>query len=158
MSALIHLASAADAAHSLALEIYRFTSRWPQVEREGLTLGVRRAGWELSSCLGGARGRTGRALRRAIRNARGKHARLSYLIRLATDLGYRKLSPSGRIDEMLANLDIDLDVLMFEARDDAGSMVMGGISEECDAGRRDRMSASAIAGSSGKARRRRRYH
>lgn len=121
------LASAANAAHSLALELYRFTSRWPECEREGLTLEVRRAGRDLSNFLREAYGMRGRALRRAVEAARGKHARLSYLIRFATDMGYRRLSSSGKVDEMLTHLDIELDVLVSETREDSDLTIIDGI-------------------------------
>jgi four helix bundle protein len=116
MTTRAHLASAASTAHALALEIYRFTARWPECEREGLTLDIRRAGRELSSCLNEASpGLTGRTRRRTIDQARGRHARLRYLVRVATDLGYRKLSSSSRVDDMIDQLDVDLDVLTWVA-------------------------------------------
>ena len=121
MLKLTHLTSVADAAHALALELYRFTARWPECEREGLTLEVRRTGHALSSCLACAgEGLRVRALRRAVDNARGKHARLQSLLRLASDLGYRKLSSSARVDEMMDHLYVDLDMLAGELGPGAG--------------------------------------
>lgn len=108
----IHLTSAASAAHALVLELYRFTARWPECEREGLTLEVRRTGHALSSCLACADDSLRpRALRRAVDNARGKHARLESLLHLASDLGYRKLSPSAKVDELMDHLHRNLDQL-----------------------------------------------
>ena len=125
------LASAADAAHAFALEIYRFTSRWPECERDGLTFEVRRAARDLSICLTGAcrRGRYGKRLRTA-EVARGKLSKLAYLIRFGTDLGYRKLSSGTRVDEKMLQLEVDLDLLTWEARDDPDPFMIGGIVQE----------------------------
>lgn len=128
MNTPIPLASVADAAHSLALELYRLTARWPECERDGLTLEVRRVGRELSGTLnevnGGARSRS---LRRVIGAARAKHARLAYLIRFATDMGYRKLSTSNKVDAMMTNLDVELDLLVWEAWSDRDSIMPDGL-------------------------------
>lgn len=116
----IHLSSAASAAHALALELYRFTARWPECDREGLTLDVRRAGHDLSSCLACAdEGVRTRDLRRAVHTARRKHARLRYLLHFASDLGYRKLSTSARVEELMDQLYLDLDLLTGESEPEA---------------------------------------
>jgi hypothetical protein len=110
-----HLEQAALTAHSLALELYRFTARWPESEREVLTLEVRRTGHALSTCLDDASRRLqGRALRRALDHARGKLGRLTCLIRFATDVGYRKLSSSRAVDEAMGRLAADLDIVAWE--------------------------------------------
>lgn len=139
------LASAATAAHSLALELYRFTAQWPECERDGLTLEVRRAGRALSGGLDAARAevRNG-ALRRAVGHARRKHATLRYLLRLATDLGYRKLSSSSRADDLMDDLEMDLNALTWQARA-AGDFIDPGVgvaSVLC--GRADRNSGKAV--------------
>ena len=97
---------------------------------------MRRAGRELSRCLNVAnegiqemQGLLSRTLRRTVRQARAKHARLAYLIRFATDIGYRKLSASIKVDETLTELDVDLDVLGWEAHSDRGSIMPDGIPE-----------------------------
>jgi four helix bundle protein len=124
------LATTAEAAHALALELYRFTARWPESERDGLTLEVRRAGRDLASCLSEADARLrGRALRRAVDRARSRHASLAYLIRLTTDMGYRKLSSSGKVDGMMERLDLDLGALALQIRSRADTVAtVGGVS------------------------------
>ena len=157
MNEPLHLPSAADAAHELALEIYRFTARWPECEREGLTLDVRSVARELSSCLAEAgKGLHGRALRRAIANARGKHARLSYLIRFATDLGYRKLSSSSKVDDLMSHLDIDLGILAWEAYEDEDLVMIDGVPQNPRSTSAGRI-ASGVAKSGNHRTRRKRY-
>lgn len=58
---------------------------------------------------------------------RAKHARLAYLIRLATDMGYRKLSVSSGVDDMMTHLDVDLEVLVWETHSDRGSIMPDGL-------------------------------
>ena len=152
-----HLSSAADAAHALALEIHRFSARWPEDEREGLTLEIRRAARELSSRLTEANERLrGRALRRAVDDASGKHAKVGYLLRFATDLGFRKLSPSGKVDDLMAHLETDLDLVSWEAREDDGLDMVGAfrVFRPTPA---SRQSAGTAAGNQHPARRRKRY-
>ena len=133
------LATTAEAAHALALELYRFTARWPECERDGLTLEVRRAGRDLASCLSEADARLrGRPLRRAVDRACSRHASLAYLIRLATDMGYRKLSSSGKVDRMMERLDLDLGVLALQTRSRADTVAAV-----------DAASAAAFASASG---------
>jgi len=115
MSKPSHLASAAHNAHALALQIYRFTAQWPESEREGLTLEMRRKARELSRGLTCASERlSGRQLMRTVADARRRLATLAYLVKFATDLGYRKLAPSRNIDEAIEFVRIDLDILVWE--------------------------------------------
>lgn len=152
-----HLSSAADAAHALALEIHRFTARWPEDERKGLTLEIRRAARELSSRLTEANERLrGRALRRAVDDASGKHAKVGYLLRFATDLGFRKLSPSGKVDDLMAHLETDLDLVSWEAREDDGLDMVGAF-RVLRPTRAGRQSGGTAAGSQHAARRRKQY-
>ena len=111
----IHLVVAARTAHALALELYRFTATWPSSDREGLTLEVRRAGFALAACLAEASERLdGHPLDRALDHARSRLARVRYLLRFASDLGYRKLSTGGAMDDAAVRLEAALDLVTWE--------------------------------------------
>src|SRR5690606_20732541 len=58
-------------------------------------------------------------LLRTIEDARQQLASLEYLVKFATDLGYRKLAPSKQVDEGMEFLHIDLDLLAWEVSSDA---------------------------------------
>jgi four helix bundle protein len=78
-----------QAAHGLAVAVYRTTRRWPTEERYGLTGQVRRAAFSIPANLAGGSARRGPAeLRRFLDIALGSHAELAYALRLARDLEY----------------------------------------------------------------------
>jgi four helix bundle protein len=77
------------AAHELALQVYHLTRSWPSEERLGLVHQARRAGFSVAAniCEGSARPGP-REFRRFLGLSLGSLAELSYILRLANDLGY----------------------------------------------------------------------
>ena len=77
-----------QAAHRLALELYRVTDGWPRSERFGLTVQVRRAAVSVPANIAeGAAKRGPREFRRFLDIALGSLAELSYLLRFSRDYG-----------------------------------------------------------------------
>ena len=77
------------ACHELALLIYRLTSRWPSDERFGLISQARRAGYSAAANIAeGSAKRGAREFRRFLDIALGSISELTYILRLARDLGY----------------------------------------------------------------------
>jgi four helix bundle protein len=77
-----------QAAHELALEIYRQTDRWPRAERFGLTIQLRRAALSVPANIAeGAAKRGTREFRRFLDIALGSLAEVSYLLRFSRDYG-----------------------------------------------------------------------
>jgi four helix bundle protein len=75
-----------QAAHDLALELYRATDRWPRSERFGLTIQVRRAALSVPANIAeGAAKRGCREFRRFLDIPLGSLAELSYLLRFSRD-------------------------------------------------------------------------
>jgi four helix bundle protein len=80
--------------HELVLAIYTETSHWPAEERYGLIAQARRAAVSAPTNLAEGSARLGgRELRRFADIGLGSLSELSYLLRLARDLGY--LSPAS---------------------------------------------------------------
>ena len=76
-------------AHRLALSIYRLSGGWPPAERYGLISQARRAAISIPSNIAeGAAKRGVRELGRHLDIAIGSFAELTYLLRLAHDMGY----------------------------------------------------------------------
>jgi len=75
--------------HDLVLAIYRLTASWPTAERFGLASQIRRAAASIPTCLAeGSAKRGPREFRRFVDIALGSMSELTYLLRLAADLGY----------------------------------------------------------------------
>ena len=75
--------------HSLTLEIYRITSRFPRSELYGLTSQIRRSASSVPANIAEGCGRYGNAeLTRFLRIAMGSASELEYHILLAHDLNY----------------------------------------------------------------------
>lgn len=75
--------------HQLTLETYRATANWPKHETYGLTSQARRAAAAAATNLAERSAKRGpREFRRYLDVSLGSLAELSYLFRLATDLGY----------------------------------------------------------------------
>jgi len=97
--------------HELVLAIYTETSHWPPEERYGLIAQARRAAVSVPTNLAEGSARLGgRELRRFADIGLGSLSELSYLLRLARDLGY--VSP-----ESWSQLDLK--------RDAAGKLLFG---------------------------------
>jgi four helix bundle protein len=70
------------------LELYRVTDTWPQAERFGLTIQVRRGALSVPTNIAeGAAKRGSREFRRFLDIALGSLAELSYLLRFSRDYG-----------------------------------------------------------------------
>jgi four helix bundle protein len=77
-----------QAAHELALHIYRMTDRWPREERFGLTTQLRRAALSTPTNIAeGAAKRGPREFRRFLDTALGSLSEVSYLLRFSRDYG-----------------------------------------------------------------------
>jgi four helix bundle protein len=87
--------------HVLVLAIYRLTSGWPVTERYGLVSQVRRAAMSIPTNLAeGAAKRGPREFRRYIDISLGSLSELTYLLRLAHDLGYIRSEEFEQIEQM----------------------------------------------------------
>src|SRR5690242_20392106 len=76
-------------AHRLAVATYRRTSRFPPVERFGLTAQMRRAAVSIPSNIAeGCGRRSNRELIAYLYNASGSASELASQLRIATDLGF----------------------------------------------------------------------
>ena len=77
-----------QAAHELALRIYRMTDRWPSNERFGLTIQLRRAALSAPTNIAeGAAKRGAREFRRFLDTALGSLSEVSYLLKCSRDYG-----------------------------------------------------------------------
>ena len=80
-------------AHALTLSVYRETAQWPRHEQYGLVSQTRRAAASIPSNIAEGCGRDSDAeLARFISIAKGSAAELSYLLLLASELGYQSRS------------------------------------------------------------------
>jgi four helix bundle protein len=98
-----------QAAHELALEIFRLTDRWPTEERFGFTIQLRRAALSAPTNIAeGAAKRGGREFRRFLDIALGSLAEVSYLLRFSRDYGL--LSPEAwvKIEDLRSQADVRL--------------------------------------------------
>ena len=76
-------------AHRLVMGVYRLTATWPTAERYGLVSQARRAAVSIPSNIAeGAAKRGQKEFGRHLDVALGSLAELTYLLRLARDLGY----------------------------------------------------------------------
>lgn len=86
--------------HDLVVEIYRVTAGWPAQERFGLVSQIRRAAVSIPTNIAeGATKRGPREFRRFLDIALGSLGEVTYLLRLAHDLGYLT---SGEFSEIEA--------------------------------------------------------
>ena len=85
--------------HKLVVEVYRATGRWPVSERFGLAGQVRRAAVSIPTNVAeGSAKRGPREFRRFLDVVLGSIAELTYLLRLAHDLGYITTNEYERIE------------------------------------------------------------
>jgi four helix bundle protein len=97
-----------DLAHTLTLDLYRETRRFPSEERFGLVGQVRRAGVSIGANLAEGSGRGSREFAHYVGIALGSSNELEYLLRVASDLSYLEgasyLERAAQISRMLAGL------------------------------------------------------
>jgi four helix bundle protein len=90
-----------QAAHRLALEIYRITEEWPRTERYELTSQVRRAALSIPANIAEGSGRWGsREFRRYLNIALGSLLELSYYLLFAHDRGLLGTTAWTEIEEL----------------------------------------------------------
>lgn len=78
-----------QASHELVLRVYEDTGSWPKQETYGLTAQARRAAVSIASNIAeGAAKRGPREFRRFLDIALGSTAELSYILKVARDLGF----------------------------------------------------------------------
>ena len=91
--------------HSLALEIYRITTRLPKDERFGLIAQMRRSASSVPMNLAEGCGRSSdRELRRYVDTAQGSMTELRYQLKLSHDLGWIDDECHGRLRREVAQL------------------------------------------------------
>jgi four helix bundle protein len=89
------------ACHELVLSVYRVSSTWPSAERYGLTSQARRAAYSTAANIAeGSAKRGNREFRRFMDITLGSISELTYILRLARDLGYLKPEVWGEIEAM----------------------------------------------------------
>jgi len=92
-------------AHALTLIVYRETAHWPRHEQYGLVSQTRRAAASIPSNIAEGCGRDSDAeLARFISIATGSAAELSYLLLLASELGYVSVSSYKTIAKALVEV------------------------------------------------------
>jgi four helix bundle protein len=92
-------------AHTLALDVYRATQRFPTEERYGLTAQLRRAAVSVVSNIAEGSGRLGdREHIRFLRIARGSGSEVECQLLLSRDLGYLGSSAWTVLDEQSQDL------------------------------------------------------
>ena len=92
-------------AHTLALDVYRATQRFPTEERYGLTAQLRRAAVSVVSNIAEGSGRLGdREHIRFLRIARGSVSEVECQLLLSRDLGYLGSSAWTVLDEQSQDL------------------------------------------------------
>jgi four helix bundle protein len=79
-------------AHTLALQIYELTTKFPKGEKLGLTLQMKRAAISVPANIAERIGRNStKELIKFVYNARGSLCEILYYLTLSKDLGYIKL-------------------------------------------------------------------
>ena len=89
------------ACHELVLSVYRASATWPSAERYGLTSQARRAAYSTAANIAeGSAKRGSREFRRFLDIGLGSISELTYILRLAKDLGYLKPEVWGEIEAL----------------------------------------------------------
>ena len=89
------------ACHELVLSVYRVSSTWPSAERYGLTSQARRAAYSTAANIAEGSAKRGcREFRRFLDIVIASISELTYILRLARDLGYLKPEVWGEIEAM----------------------------------------------------------
>ncbi len=87
-------------AHQLVLRIYAVSKAWPPDERFGLTSQIRRAAVSIAANVAeGSAKRGSKEFRRYLDIAAGSHAEVEYMLRLASDLEYARMSDGSLLNE-----------------------------------------------------------
>jgi four helix bundle protein len=87
--------------HQLALEVYNITSTWPKSERYELTSQTRRAALSVPTNIAeGAAKKGTREFRRYLDISLGSLSELSYLLRLAKDLGFLDQDAHLKVEQL----------------------------------------------------------
>jgi len=91
-------------AHQLVVSVYKLTATWPTAERYGLVSQARRAAVSIPSNIAeGAAKRGQKEFGRYLDVALGSLAELTYLLRLARDLGYMAPREHDALDPLRAH-------------------------------------------------------
>ena len=89
------------ACHELVLAVYRVSSTWPSAERYGLTSQARQVAYSTAANIAeGSAKRGSGEFRRFMDITLGSISELTYVLRLARDLGYLKPEVWGEIEAM----------------------------------------------------------
>ncbi len=90
-----------QAAHALALSVYRTTRHWPPEERSGLSAQTRRAAVSVSANIaGGSAKRGNREFRRFLDMAIGSLAEVQVYLLMAKELGYVTPAVWGELEAL----------------------------------------------------------
>jgi four helix bundle protein len=94
-----------QAAHELAVEVYRASASWADREKYGLTAQIRRAAFSIPANLAEGSRRTGsREFRRFVNIALGSHAELEYGLEFAEAVGLSSAEQRARLIPLLASV------------------------------------------------------
>ena len=87
--------------HELVLAVYRVSSTWPSTERYGLISQARRAAYSTAANIAEGSAKPGsREFRRYLDVVLGSISELTYILRLAKDLGYLKPEVWGETEAL----------------------------------------------------------
>ena len=88
-----------EACHFLVLAVYQVTRDWPPEERFGLIAQARRAAFSAAANVAEGTAKRGpREFRRFLDTALGSLSELSYIIRVARELGYLRDAPASDLE------------------------------------------------------------
>ena len=87
--------------HELTLLIYRVTLNWPREETYGLVAQCRRASFSAAvNIVEGSSRQGSKEFRRFLDISLGSLAEVSYILRLARDLGFLSREPAGELESL----------------------------------------------------------
>ena len=108
-----------EKAHSLTLEIYKATSKFPREETYGLTSQMRRSSSSIAANIAEGFGRGGNTeLARFLQIGMGSASELEYHILLASDLNLMTKIIYGQLQEQLVEVKRMLAALLVKVRSD----------------------------------------
>jgi four helix bundle protein len=104
-------------AHTLALQIYELTTKFPKDEKLGLTLQMRRAAISVPANIAEGMGRNStKELIKFVYNARGSLYEVLYYLTLSKDLGYIKLKEYKELHDRYDGLAKALNVFISKLK------------------------------------------